>query len=134
MMAQKKEKEDAFLKPFKIDFEGLNQQSTKLTLLKKIQDMAIQLEEIKHESPSIALSQQISTQQQKIADIILKTAEIADNDQQNDKDVEAEAQKVIKVANLMTEGNVAKLDMIEKKNQEKVAAAKVLILGPHPLL
>ena len=91
MMAQKKEKEDAFLEPFKIDFAGLNQQSTKLTLLKKVQMMAQQLEDIKHESPSIALSQQISTQQQKIADIILKTAEIADNDQLNDKDVEAEA-------------------------------------------
>jgi hypothetical protein len=36
MMAQKKEKEDAFLEPFKIDFAGLNQQSTKLTLLKKV--------------------------------------------------------------------------------------------------
>lgn len=80
MMAQKKEKEEAFLKPFKIDFEGLNQQSTKLTLLKKLQELAQQLEDIKHESPSIALSQQISNQQQKIADIILKTAEIADND------------------------------------------------------
>jgi hypothetical protein len=30
MMQQKKEKEEAFLKPFKIDFESLNQQSTKL--------------------------------------------------------------------------------------------------------
>lgn len=59
----------------------------------------------------------------------MKTAEIADNDQQNDKDVEAEAQKVIKVANLMTEGNVAKLDIIEKKNQEKAAAAKATDSG-----
>jgi hypothetical protein len=36
MMAQKKEKEDAFLKPFKIDFEGLNQKSSKLGQLKQV--------------------------------------------------------------------------------------------------
>ena len=92
--------------------------------------MALQLEEIKHESPSINLSTQISNQQQRIADIILKTAAIADDDQQNDKDVEAEAQKVIKVANMMTESNTQKLEEIEKKNQEK----KVATEGPAPAL
>jgi hypothetical protein len=65
----------------------------------------------------------------------LKTAEIADNDQLNDKDVEAEAQKVIKVANLMTENSIQKLDMIEKKNQDKAAAAKAVESGsPAPAL
>ena len=75
--------------------------------------MAQSLEDIKHESPSLSPSQQIASQQQRIADIILKTANIADEDQQNDKDVEAEAQKVIKVASMMTEINTQKLSQIE---------------------
>lgn len=114
-MQQKKEKEEEALKPFKIDFSHLNQQSTKLGQLKKVQQMASALEEIKHESPSLSPSQQIANQQQRIADIILKTAAIIDDDQETDKDVEMEANKVIHVANLMTETNTQKLELIQKK-------------------
>ena len=85
--------------------------------------MASALEEIKHESPSLSPSNQIASQQQRIADIILKTAAIVDDDSVTEKDVEAEAQKVIMVANLMTEVNTQKLDQIEKKREADKAAA-----------
>ena len=68
------------------------------------------------ESPSLQPSQQIANQQQRIADIILKTAAVVDDDSDTDKDVQAEAQKVIKVANLMTEANTQKLEGLQKKS------------------
>lgn len=70
------------------------------------------------ESPSLQPSQQIANQQQRIADIILKTAAIADDEGETDKDVQAEANKVIRIANFMTEANTRRLEQIQKQKEK----------------
>jgi len=50
--------------------------------------MAFDLNEINSELPNGSPSQHIASQQNKIADIIMKTAAIMDTDQETDKGVE----------------------------------------------
>ena len=118
-MQQKQEKEQELLKPLGLDNFISVQNPQRLVQLKQVQDLANELDTIKNEPSKGAPSDQIADQQQRIAGVIMKTAQILDTDQETDKDVQTEANNVIQIANLMTDQNNDKLAQLKKPQAQQ---------------